>query len=112
MGTSKGGRRRPQGKVPAVRQVAPGAGPQHPNPALNALAGLEDVEVDVTLEWGRSRITVQEALALDEGALLRLDQHASDPVDILVNGRLFGRGKLVVSGDAYGVQLLEVVSSG
>jgi len=52
---------------------------------------------------------VEEALQLGAEALLAVDQRASEPVDVLVNGKLFGRGKLVLVGDNYGVQLTEIV---
>ena len=78
---------------------------------LGALAGLQDVEVKITLEWGRTVITVEEAMQLDKEALLRLDHQAKEPIDVRVNGRLFGRGFLVMVGEAYGVQLTEIVNS-
>ena len=74
-----------------------------------SLAGLQSVEVPVTLEWGRSQITVEEALQLGKGSLLRLDQHGDSLVDVRVSGRLFARGKLVVVGDTFGVQLIEFI---
>ncbi|MGB0604900.1 MAG: FliM/FliN family flagellar motor switch protein [Candidatus Latescibacterota bacterium] len=74
-----------------------------------SLAGLSDVEVRITVEWGRADITVEEASALSEESLLHTDRSASDPVDVLVNGKLFARGKLVLVGESYGVQLLEII---
>ena len=74
-----------------------------------SLAGLSDVEVRITVEWGRADITVEEASALSEESLLHTDRSTSDPVDVLVNGKLFARGKLVLVGDSYGVQLLEII---
>ena len=74
-----------------------------------SLAGLSDVEVRITVEWGRADITVEEASALSEESLLHTDRSASDPVDVHVNGKLFARGKLVLVGDSYGVQLLEII---
>ena len=78
---------------------------------LGSLAGLHRVEVAVTLEWGRSQISLEQAMKLGKDSLLRLDQQADELVDVRVNGRLFARGKLVVVGDAYGVQLIEFVDS-
>ncbi|MBT4503400.1 MAG: flagellar motor switch protein FliN [Gemmatimonadetes bacterium] len=78
---------------------------------LGALAGLQDVEVKITLEWGRTEITVEEAMQLDKEALLRLDHQAKEPIDVRVNGKLFGRGVLVMVGETYGVQLTEIVDS-
>jgi len=82
--------------VPAALDVGP-------------LAALQDVDVRITVEWGRAKITVEEAVSLGEKSLLRTDKLAPDPVDILVNDKLFARGKLVVVGDSYGVQILEVL---
>jgi flagellar motor switch protein FliN/FliY len=81
-----------------------------PVPAgLARLAGLEEVEVKVTVEWGRTQIAVEEALRLGERSLLRVDKLAQEPVDVLINGKLFGRGKLVLVGGKYGVQLTEII---
>jgi len=90
-------------RLPAVRAE------DKPDPGLGKLSGLQDVDVRITVEWGRTQITVEEALQLGEEALLAVDQRASEPVDVLVNGMLFGRGKLVLVGDSYGVQLTEIV---
>ena len=77
---------------------------------LSGLQGLQDVDVKITVEWGRSEITVAEAINLSAKSLLRTDKQANDPVDILVNGLLFGRGELVLVGkDPYGVRLDEII---
>ena len=80
--------------------------------ALSGLQGLQDVDVKITVEWGRSEITVAEAINLSAKSLLRTDKQANDPVDILVNGKLFGRGELVLVGkDTYGVRLDEIIDA-
>ncbi len=76
---------------------------------IAGLQGLQDVDVRITVEWGRSEITVAEAVSLGEMSLLRTDKQVQEPVDILVNGKLFGRGRLVLVGDTYGVQLEEII---
>lgn len=76
---------------------------------MGQISALQDVDVRITVEWGRAKITVEEAVSLAEKSLLRTDKLAPDPVDILVNDKLFARGKLVVVGDSYGVQILEIV---
>lgn len=90
--------------VPAIKKSNLPAAPD-----LGKLSGLQDVDVSISVEWGRAKITVEEAVALGEKSLLRTDKLAPDPVDILVNGKLYARGKLVVVGDSYGVQILEIV---
>ena len=74
-----------------------------------SLAGLGRVEVRISVEWGRADMTVEEASVLSEESLIHTDRSATDPVDVLVNGKLFARGKLVLVGDSYGVQLLEII---
>ena len=74
-----------------------------------SLAGIGGVEVRISVEWGRADMSVEEASALSEESLIHTDRSATDPVDVLVNGKLFARGKLVLVGDSYGVQLLEIV---
>ena len=77
---------------------------------LPGLQGLRDVDVKITVEWGRSEITVAEAIKLSAKSLLRTDKRVNEPVDILVNGKLFGRGELVLVGkDTYGVRLDEII---
>ena len=76
---------------------------------IAGLQGLQDVDVRITVEWGRSEITVTEAVSLGEKSLLRTDKQVKEPVDVLVNGKLFGRGRLVLVGDTYGVQLEEII---
>lgn len=90
--------------MPAIKKSDLSAAPN-----LGKLSALQDVDVLISVEWGRAQITVEEAVSLGEKSLLRTDKLAPDPVDIMVNGKLFARGKLVVVGDSYGVQILEIV---
>ena len=87
--------------------------------AKGPLARLAGVEVDVTLLLGRTEITLEEASQLDAKSLLTheaiLDQNllqADEPVEVLVNGELYARGKLVMVGNNYGVQLVEMIERG
>jgi flagellar motor switch protein FliN/FliY len=83
-----------------------------PAPERSAdLQGLQDVDVKITVEWGRSEITVADAVGLSAKSTLRTDKLENEPVDILVNGKLFGRGKLVLVGnETYGVRLDEIIA--
>ena len=74
-----------------------------------SLTRLGGVNVAVSLELGRAAITLEEAQKLGEKSLLAVDKLASEPVEVYVNGKLCGHGKLVMVGDNYGVQLIEVV---
>lgn len=92
----------------------------HPPTAPRALAAtstsdlgvLDDMEVNVVVELGRHRFTLDEALELDEHSTLPLDHNADQPVDILVNGRLFARGEVVTVGDRFGVRLTQIIGQG
>ncbi len=91
---------------PRSRQASRGR--QHAD-ALTALSGLQAVGVPVTVEWGRTDLTLAEALNLGPNALLRTSSTIDEPVEVRVNGQLFGRGKLVLVGGNYAVQLTEVI---
>ena len=81
-------------------------------PAAAALGLLRDVEVEVTLEIGRKRMKIGDLLRLGAGQTLELDKAAGEPLEIVVNGRLIGRGEAVVVGDRYGLRITEIVAAG
>jgi len=71
---------------------------------------LLDVPLEVSVELGRSRLSIQNLLALGPGSVVELDKLAGDPLDILVNGRLVARGEAVVVNDKFGVRITDIVS--
>lgn len=71
---------------------------------------LLDVPLDVSVELGRNRMTIQDLLALGPGAVIELDKVAGEPLDILVNDRLVARGEAVVVNDKFGVRITDIVS--
>ncbi|MBG0826067.1 flagellar motor switch protein FliN [Planomonospora sp. ID91781] len=73
---------------------------------------LHDVEMSVTAELGRTRMTVRELLSLAPGAVVELDRAAGSPVDLLVNGRLVARGEVVVIDENFGIRVTEILSPG
>jgi flagellar motor switch protein FliN/FliY len=75
----------------------------------NGLDLLRDVEMEVTVELGRTRMTVRELLALAPGAVVELDRAAGSPADLLVNGRLIARGEVVVVDEDFAVRITEIV---
>jgi flagellar motor switch protein FliN/FliY len=62
----------------------------------------------VTVEIGRTRMTVRELLDLAPGAVLELDRAAGSPADLLVNGRLIARGEVVVIDEDFGLRITEI----
>jgi flagellar motor switch protein FliN/FliY len=73
---------------------------------------LHDVELEVTAELGRTRMTVRELLALTPGAVIELDRAAGGPVDLLVNDRVIARGEVVVIDESFGIRITEIVAGG
>ena len=81
-------------------------------PASIGQRGLEmlhGVDMEVTVELGRTRMTVRDLLALSPGAVLELDRAAGSPADLLVNGRLIARGEVVVVDEDFGLRVTEIL---
>lgn len=71
---------------------------------------LLDVPLEVTVQLGRTRMTIQELLALAPGSVIELDKVAGEPLDIIINDRLVARGEAVVVNDKFGVRITDIVS--
>jgi flagellar motor switch protein FliN/FliY len=71
---------------------------------------LRDVDLNVKIELGRSRMLVEDVLKLSEGSVVELDKLAGDPVDVLVNDRLVARGEVLVLNDNFCVRINEIVA--
>ena len=72
---------------------------------------LSDVNVDVTIELGRTRMLVEDVLRLAEGAVVELDKLAGDPVDIYVNKRLVARGEVLVLNDNFCIRVNDILDA-
>ncbi|MHA7886738.1 MULTISPECIES: flagellar motor switch protein FliN [Roseicyclus] len=70
---------------------------------------LANVKVRMTVEVGRTQISIEELLRLNEGAVVELDRLAGDPLDILVNGTQIATGEVVVIGDRFGIRFGDIV---
>lgn len=70
---------------------------------------LEDVQLQVRIELGRTRMLVEDVLRLGSGAVVELDKAAGDPVDIYVNGRRIARGEVLVLNENFCVRVSEIV---
>jgi flagellar motor switch protein FliN/FliY len=71
---------------------------------------LNDVNLGVRIELGRTKMLVEEVLRLDEGSVVELDRLAGDPVDVFANDRLVARGEVLVLNDSFCVRISEVFS--
>jgi flagellar motor switch protein FliN/FliY len=80
-------------------------------PQVDRLDLLRGVEMQATAELGRARMTINQLLSLQTGAVIELDRAAGDPADIFVNGRLIARGEVVVVDENYGLRVTQIVAS-
>jgi flagellar motor switch protein FliN/FliY len=85
-----------------------------PSPPTDAevknLSLLLDVPLQVTVELGRTKRSVQEILNLSSGSIIELDKLAGEPVDILVNNKLIAKGEVVVIDENFGVRVTDIIS--
>lgn len=79
--------------------------------AARAIELLADVNLNVKIELGRTRMLVEDVLKLSEGAVVELDKLAGDPVDIFVNDRHVARGEVLVLNDNFCVRINEIVAN-
>lgn len=69
-----------------------------------------DIPVTLSMELGRTRISIRELLQLKSGSVVELQKMSDEPLDVLVNGTLVARGEAVVVDDRFGVRLTDVIS--
>ncbi len=97
--------------------------PQAPMAAMSAAPGftsahapqgsvdmLLDIDLDVSIELGRTDISIKRVLELAPGALVELDRLAGEPVDLLVNNKVVAKGEVVVVDESFGVRIISLVS--
>ena len=90
-------------KLPDFQQVMRDA-------QVSSIDLLRDVDLNVKIELGRSRMLVEDVLKLGEGSVVELDKLAGDPVDVFVNERLVARGEVLVLNDNFCVRINEIVA--
>jgi flagellar motor switch protein FliN len=90
-------------KLPDFNQVMQDA-------QVSSIDLLRDVDLNVKIELGRSRMLVEDVLKLAEGSVVELDKLAGDPVDVFVNDRLVARGEVLVLNDNFCVRINEIVA--
>jgi len=71
---------------------------------------LLDIGLKVSVELGRTLMSIREVLDLSPGTVVELDRIAGEPVDILINGKPIAKGEVVVIGDMFGVRVTDIVS--
>ena len=74
------------------------------------LETILDIPVTISMEVGRSQISIRNLLQLNQGSVVELDRVAGEPLDVLVNGTLIAHGEVVVVNDKFGIRLTDVIS--
>jgi flagellar motor switch protein FliN len=80
--------------------------------SVAALSAANEITVDAIAVLGNTTMQVSQVLKLGRGAIVELDKHVGDHVDIMVNQKLIARGEVVVVDDKLGVSITEVVMQG
>jgi flagellar motor switch protein FliN/FliY len=81
--------------------------------AVNEEVNLDvilDVPVVISMEIGRTNISIRNLLQLNQGSVVELERFAGEPLDVLVNGMLIAHGEVVVINDKFGIRLTDVIS--
>ena len=92
------------GAAPA--SAAPGAVP----PSPKNIDLLLDVELPVSVSFGRAQLPIKDVLKLTTGSIVELNRSVNEPVEILVNGWVVARGEVVVVEGNYGVRIQHIMS--
>ena len=74
------------------------------------LDSILDIPVTISMEVGRSHISIRNLLQLNQGSVIELDRVAGEALDVLVNGTLIAHGEVVVVNDKFGIRLTDVIS--
>ena len=74
------------------------------------LDSILDIPVTISMEVGRSFISIRNLLQLNQGSVVELDRVAGEPLDVMVNGTLIAHGEVVVVNDKFGIRLTDVIS--
>lgn len=81
--------------------------PGNTNPELELIL---DIPVSISMEVGRTSITIRNLLQLNQGSVIELDRLAGEPLDVLVNGTLIAHGEVVVVNEKFGIRMTDVIS--
>ncbi|MGD9690782.1 MAG: flagellar motor switch protein FliN [Phycisphaerales bacterium] len=90
-----------------VQNFVPGTEARNPE----GIDLLSDVNLNVKIELGRTKMLVEDVLRLTEGSVVELDKLAGDPVDVYVNDRAVARGEVLVLNDSFCVRISEIINS-
>lgn len=79
---------------------------EHPNMDV-----VMEIPVVISMEVGKTNISIRNLLKLNQGSVVELDRYAGDPLDVYVNGTLIAHGEVVVVNEKFGIRLTDVIST-
>jgi flagellar motor switch protein FliN/FliY len=71
-----------------------------------------DIPLQVTVRLGKTKMSIKQLLKMGRGAVLELDNLVTDPIELLVNGKVVALGEVEIVGDNYGIKITEVLNVG
>ncbi len=74
------------------------------------LSLILDIPLEITVEFGRVKMVVDDLLKLGQGSIIELDKSVGEPVEIYVNKKLIGKGEVVVIDEKFAVRLTDIIS--
>jgi len=77
---------------------------------MNELDMILDIPVQITVELGRTKLTIKNLLQLAHGSVVELDAMAGEPLDVLINGTLIAQGEVVVVNEKFGIRLTDIIT--
>ena len=77
---------------------------------MNELDMILDIPVQISVELGRTKITIKNLLQLAHGSVVELDAMAGEPMSVYVNGTLIAQGEVVVVNDKFGIRLTDIIT--
>lgn len=83
--------------------------PQDERASSENLRLLENIGVKLSVEVGRTELTIRDLLRLSEGSVIELDRLAGDPLDVLVNGTPIAKGEVVMIGERFGIRFGQII---
>ncbi len=75
------------------------------------LDSVLDIPITLSVEIGKTKLTIRNLLQLNQGSVVELDRMAGEPLDVLINGTLVAHGEVVVVNEKFGIRLTDVVSA-
>ena len=75
------------------------------------LDSILDSPVMLSVEIGKTRLSIRNLLQLNQGSVVELDRLAGEPLDVMINGTLVAHGEVVVVNEKFGIRLTDVVSA-